>query len=74
MLTKDDMVQMLRNNPPDVAIRAYAEEFLREYIRMFQRQREMRSIILNDSSARDLVVRHFFNRALRAVHADQPRA
>ena len=34
---------------------------------MFQRDNEMRNIVLTDSGARDKSTRHFFNRALREV-------
>lgn len=34
---------------------------------MFQRDNEMRNIVLTDAEARDLAARHFFNRALREV-------
>ena len=34
---------------------------------MFQRDNEMRSIVLSDTEARDQATRHFFNRALREV-------
>ena len=36
-------------------------------IRMFQRDNEMRNIVLTDPEARDKATRHFFNRALREV-------
>lgn len=65
----DDMTQMLRNNPPDVAYNAFFEKFFRATIRVFQRDNEMRSIILSDAHARNQAIRHFFNRALRIVRA-----
>jgi type I restriction enzyme, R subunit len=32
---------------------------------MFQRDNEMRNIVMTDPKARELATRHFFNRALR---------
>lgn len=37
LLADENTVEMLRNNPPDVAINAFAEDFLQGPIRMFQR-------------------------------------
>lgn len=61
----DDLSQMLRNNPPDVVYTAFAQAFFQGAIRMFQRDNEMRNIVLTDAGARDKATRHFFNRALR---------
>ena len=62
-----DMTEMLRNNPPDVVYSAFHEAFFQGAIRMFQRDNEMRNIVLTDAEARDKATRHFFNRALREV-------
>ncbi|WP_037461911.1 type I restriction endonuclease subunit R [Sinorhizobium fredii] len=61
----DDLSEMLRNNPPDVVYSAFAQAFFQGAIRLFQRDNEMQSIVLTDSTARELATRHFFNRALR---------
>ncbi|MCH8997581.1 MAG: hypothetical protein IID48_04860 [Proteobacteria bacterium] len=45
-----------------------------EAIRMFQRDNEMRNIVLTDPEARDKAPRHFFNRALREVREVAGRA
>ena len=37
---------------------------------MFQRDNEMRNIVLTDAAARDKATRHFFNRALREVREE----
>lgn len=58
---------MLRNNPPDVVCATFRDAFFQGAIKMFQRDNEMRSIILTDADARDKATRHFFNRALRQV-------
>jgi len=63
----DDLAEMLRNNPPDVVYTAFAQAFFQGAIRMFQRDNEMRNIVLTDGDARDKATRHFFNRALRQV-------
>lgn len=61
----DDLSEMLRNNPPDVVYSAFAQAFFKGAIQMFQRDNEMRNIVLSDPEARDKATRHFFNRALR---------
>ena len=63
----DDLTEMLRNNPPDVVFSAFSEAFFKGAIKMFQRDNEMKSIVLSDSDARERATRHFFNRALREV-------
>ncbi len=61
----EELSEMLRNNPPDVVYAAYSERFFQGAIRMFQRENEMRNIVLTDKEARDKATRHFFGRALR---------
>jgi type I restriction enzyme R subunit len=61
----EDMVEMLRNNPPDVVFSAFSQAFFKGAIRMFQRDAEMKNIVLADATARDQAIRHFFGRALR---------
>ncbi len=63
----EDMTEMLRNYPPDVVYTAFRDAFFQGAIRMFQRDNEMRNIVLTDAEARDKATRHFFNRALREV-------
>ena len=63
----EDLSEMLRNNPPDVVYAAFRDAFFQGAIRMFQRDNEMRNIVLTDAEARDKATRHFFNRALREV-------
>ena len=63
----DNLAEMLRNNPPDVVYTAFAQAFFQGTIRMFQRDNEMRNIVLTDAEAREKATRHFFNRALRRV-------
>ena len=69
----DDLTEMLRNNPPDVVFSAFSEAFFKGAIRMFQRDNEMKSIVLSDTEARDRATRHFFNRALRDVREGAQR-
>lgn len=69
----EDLSEMLRNNPPDVVYAAFRDAFFQGAIRMFQRDNEMRNIVLTDAEARDKATRHFFGRALRDVRAN-PRA
>jgi type I restriction enzyme R subunit len=61
----ENMIQMLRNNPPDVVYSAFAEAFFTGAIKLFQRDADMKNIILSDPAARDNAIRHFFNRAIR---------
>ena len=49
----DDLTGMLRNNPPDVVFSAFSEVFFKGAIKMFQRDNDMRSIVLSDTEARD---------------------
>jgi len=62
-----DMTEMLRNNPPDVVYAAFSQAFFQGAIRLFQRDSDMKSIVLSDAEAREQAIRHFFNRALREV-------
>ena len=66
----EDMVEMLRNNPPDVVFSAFSQAFFKGAIRMFQRDAEMKNIVLADATARDQAIRHFFGRALREARED----
>ena len=60
-----DLTDMLRKNPPDVVFNAYSEAFFAGIVRMFQRDTEMKNIILQDSEVREQATRHFFSRAMR---------
>jgi hypothetical protein len=44
-----DMAQMLRNNPPDVVYAAFSEAFFKGAIDLFQRDNEMKNIVLTDA-------------------------
>ena len=66
-----DMTEMLRNNPPDVVYAAFSQAFFQGAIRLFQRDSDMKSIVLSDAEAREQATRHFFNRALREVREVQ---
>ena len=69
----DHMAEMLRNNAPDVAYSAFSQAFFQGAIRSFQRDNDMRDIMLTDSEAREKLTRFFFNRALReAKSKDDP--
>ncbi len=63
----ENLTDMLLNNPPDVVFPAFSEAFFKGAINMFQRDNEMKSIVLSDAEARDQATRHLFNRALREV-------
>lgn len=64
-----DMAEMLRNNPPDVVYSAFSQAFFQGAIRLFQRDSEMKNIVLSDADVREKAIRHFFGRALREVRA-----
>ncbi len=64
----ENLIEMLRNNPPDVVYTAFSEAFLKGVIQMFQSDKNLQNIILTDSDAREKATRHFFNRALRVVN------
>lgn len=70
-IVDEDMLEMLRNNPPDVVYNAFSQAFFKGAIRMFQRDNEMKSIVMSDAQARDQAIRHFFNRALREARESQ---
>ena len=61
----EDLVEMLRNNPPDVVYNAFSEAFMKALIRMFQTDKDLQNIILTDPQARERAIRHFFNLAVR---------
>lgn len=68
----EDLTEMLRINPPDFVYATFAQAYFQGAIRMFQRDNEMRSIVLTDGEARDKATRHFFNRARREVKEARP--
>ena len=65
----DEMRKMLRNNPPDVSRDAFVNAFYKGAIRAFQRDNEMRNIIMQDKDARDRLFGLMFGRALREAQA-----
>ncbi len=63
----EDMMQKIQNNPADVVHTAFSQAFLQGMIRLFQKDNEMKSIVLSDIEAREQATRHFFRRAQRAA-------
>lgn len=63
----EDMAEMLRNNPPDVVYAAFSQAFFKGAIDLFQRDSDMKNVVLTDAQVREQAIRHFFNRALRDV-------
>lgn len=45
----EDMTEMLQNNPPDAVYAAFRDAFFQGTIRMFQRDNEMKNIVLTDA-------------------------
>ena len=68
----EDMTEMLRNNPPDVVFSAFSQAFFQGAIKMFQRNNEMKNIVLSDPEVRAQAIRHFFGRALRQAREAPP--
>ena len=64
-IMNEEMVEMLRNNPPDVVFAAFSQAFFKGAIRLFQRDADMKNIVLSDPQSRDQAIRHFFARAMR---------
>ncbi|TXG82822.1 MAG: hypothetical protein E6R12_10420 [Sphingomonadales bacterium] len=64
---------MMRNNPDDVVFGAFSELFFRSAIRTFQRDNEMKNIVMTDPQIREQITRHFFKRAKRRIN-DEPDA
>jgi type I restriction enzyme R subunit len=71
-ILNEDMTEMLRNNPPDVVFSAFSQAFFEGAIRMFQRDNEMKNIVLSDPEVRAQAIRHFFGRALRQARETPP--
>lgn len=63
-----DMTEMMRNNPADVVYSAFAQDFFKGMVRMFQQDNEMKSIVMTDPEALEQATRHFFKRARRHAH------
>ena len=63
----ETMFEMIRKNPTDVVYKAFEEAFFKGMIRTFQKDNEMRSVVMTDRDAREKVTRHFFRRAQRIV-------
>ena len=63
----DKLIEMMRNNPDDVVYRAFNETFFRAMVRTFQRDNEMKNVVLTDPAMRERVTKHFFRRAQRTV-------
>ena len=61
----EDMLEMLKNNPADVVYGAFSQAFFQGMVRSFQKDNEMKSIVMTDKDARDQATRHFFKRAQR---------
>ena len=67
----EDMIAMIRNNPADVVFGAFSKAFLGGILRQFEKDNEMKSIVLTDKAAREQATRHFFMRAQRAVASSE---
>lgn len=70
ILNDDDLAEMLRNNPADVAEKQFQTEFMKRVIRVFQRDSQMRSVFTSDADARSRITRLFFDRVLRELRGE----
>ena len=61
----ENMKEMMRNNPADVVYNAFSQAFFQGMIRTFQKDNEMRNVVMTDKDAREQATRHFFKRAQR---------
>ena len=68
-LTRDimdeDMTEMMRNNPADLVKKPFGDAFFKGMVKMFQKDNELRNVVMTDKDAREQVTRHFFKRAQR---------
>ena len=69
----EDMSDLLRNNPPDVARGPYGEEFTRRAINAFQRNDMLQNAFLADEDLRERFISFMFGRGLRSANATSPR-
>ena len=69
-MNDEDLAQMLRNNPADVAEKQFQTEFMKRVIRVFQRDSQMRSVFMSDADARSRITRLFFDRVLRELRGE----
>lgn len=63
----EEMTEMLKNNSADVVYTAFSQALFQSIVRGYQRDTEMRDIVMTDPEARDQLIRFFFNRAMREV-------
>jgi type I restriction enzyme R subunit len=63
----DEMKEMMRKNPVDVVYNTFSQAFCQSMVRMFQKDNEMRSVVMTDKEAREQAAWHFFKRAQREV-------
>jgi len=68
-----DMTEMIRNNPADVVYTAFSQAFFQSMVKMFQKDNEMRNIVMTDRDAREQATRHFFQRAQRQAREGAAR-
>lgn len=68
------MTEMLRNNAPDVVFSAFPKTFFKGPAKLFQRDNDMRNIVLTDPEAREKLTRFFFNRAMREAMGSEGQA
>lgn len=63
----EELADMLRNNPADVAEQQFTQEFITRVIRIFQKDSQMRSAFMSDGDARSRITRLFFAKVLREI-------
>lgn len=63
----EEMMAVLRNNPPDVSRPTFVRRLLEETIKQYQRDSSLQSIIMTNAEDRNRIFNHLFSRALREV-------
>ncbi|PBB34342.1 type I restriction endonuclease [Mesorhizobium sp. WSM3882] len=66
----EDMVAVLRNNPPDVSRPTFVRRLLEETIKQYQRDSSLQNIIMTNAEDRERIFDHLFSRALREVREE----
>jgi type I restriction enzyme R subunit len=66
----EEMMAVLRNNPPDVSRPTFVRRLLEETIKQYQRDSSLQNIIMTNAEDRDRIFNHLFSRALREARED----
>ena len=67
IVADEEMRARIRNNPPDVVMNAFSTAFMKEMIALFQRDQNLKTVLMTEKDAREQMISFFFSRALRQV-------